>query len=424
MSDKLKDQEAAADPAPELIVLERAIALAQKQVSPIPDGENISLDNALGRVSGARVLAPEAMPFFDNSAMDGFALCVADLADTDTLPVAGTVAAGAAAGELAPGAATRIYTGAPLPLGADAVVKSEDCTDMGDTVRVHARPKPDANIRRKGSDQPKGASLLNPGQVIAPRHVGLLAANGVTDLKVTRTPRVGIFSTGDELTGGPHAQGAIFDANRPMLMALCRAAGVDVTDLGVLPDDLEATTQAFERLGDQFDLVFTSGAVSIGGRDHVRAALMAAGGTLDGWRVAIKPGKPIAFGRIGKTVLTCLPGNPFAAFVGFHLFARPQIAVLSGATPESFAMRRAKAGFDWTRRPGRAEVFPVCVADHDEQGTPILERLGNSVSATLFPMVEADGLAIVSASSATVAPGDSLRWQRFTGAVENASKST
>jgi molybdopterin molybdotransferase len=413
MLDKKHSEGASCETTPGLMPLDAAVSLAWGQVKPLETGETLPLADACGRIAAQDIAAPAAMPFFDNSAMDGFALRLSDLAATDTLPIAGTVPAGVAPGALPPGVAMRIFTGAPIPEGADAVAMVENCTEAGDTVRFDAVPKFGANIRRAGSDQPEGARLVARGEALAPRHIGLLAANGITAVTVATRPRVGVFSTGDELAEGQRRPGAIHDANRPMLLALARAAGAEATDLGILPDDLAATIRAFRGLGDRFDLVLTSGAVSVGGRDHVRDALVAAGGTLDGWRVAIKPGKPVAFGRIGETAITGLPGNPFAAFVGFHLFAGPQIARLAGQAPRAFAATPARAGFEWVRKPGRAEAFPVRLMGHDDHGAPILDRLGKSVSATLFPLAEADGLAMVPAGIAHVAPGDALAWQPF-----------
>ena len=390
-----------------------AVARAKAQVAPLAGGETLETVAAIGRRVQADILAPVAMPLFDNSAMDGFALRCADLAGGDTLPIAGTVAAGDRPGALVPGTALRIYTGAPLPAGADAVVMVERCHDSGDRVRITSRPVPGDNIRRKGSDQDAGQVLIAAGTRIAPHHAGLLAANGLRRVTVARRPRVAVFSTGDELTDGTPTPGQIPDANRPMLLALARQAGADVTDLGILPDELEVTRAALSRAGANFDLVLTSGAVSMGGKDHVGAALQAAGGHLDGWRVALKPGKPVMFGRLDRAAFTGLPGNPLAVLVGFHLFVAPQIARLAGGQAPDFATVPARAGFDWHRKPGRAEVFPVQLSHYDDTGLPVLNRLGQGVSASLLPVADADGLAVVDARTDRVRPGDALHWQPF-----------
>lgn len=396
-----------------LMPLEEAMSLALDGITPVGEVETISLLECAGRVAADTVVAALAMPFFDNSAMDGFAVNTADFQGANRLPISAEIAAGDAPSDLKSGTAARIFTGAPIPRGANAVVMFEMSDEDAETVGFSVIPRVGDNIRRAASDQPEGAVLLRPGQRIAARHIGLLAANGIRDCNLRRRITVGVFSTGDELAGNTCRPGQIHDANRPMLMALCAQMGAEVTDLGVLPDDLAKTTQAFESIRDQFDLVLTSGAVSVGGRDHIRDALIAAGGTLKGWRVAIKPGKPVVFGRLGRTLITGLPGNPFASFVGFHLFAAAQIARLSGARPTKFAPHRASSGFEWARKAGRAEVFPVTLTEQTAEGLPILKRLGASVSATLFPLAEADGLAIVPAQTDRVAPGDPIDWHPF-----------
>jgi molybdopterin molybdotransferase len=396
----------------DMMPLAHAVARALAQVSPIRDTHTSALGDALGRVTAAPIIASHAMPFFDNSAMDGFALRCADLAGRCCLPVAGTVAAGDAPRDLPSGAALRIFTGAPLPAGADAVVMIEACVDKTHKVHFNQPPAPGQNIRRAGSDQAVGAILLPAGTRIAPHHIGLLAANGIAQISVVRRPRVAVFSTGDELRDGPRAPGQIPDANRPMLLALAAQAGAEVADLGILPDNAEATAQALRGLGDKYDLILSSGAVSMGGRDHMRAALTAAGGTVAGWRVALKPGKPVMFGTLGAAAFTGLPGNPFAVHAGFHLFVLPQINSLMGMAPTDFAPVPAIAGFDWSRKPGRAEVFPVRLS-HYANGQPVLLRLGHSVSATLLPLAAACGLAIVPAETSQITTGAPLFWHPF-----------
>lgn len=398
--------------ASDLLTVESAVRLALSDVQPIDETRIVALSDAIGQTIAADIHAAHAMPFFDNSAMDGFALRLSDLDDDLSLPVAGTVCAGDAPCSLPPGRALRIFTGAPLPVGADTVVMVEKTRQEGACILLDARPAPGANIRRKGSDQAAQDVLVRVGTKIGARHIGLLAANGVSTVKVRRKPRIGVFSTGDELVpGDPGGKaGQIPDANRSMLLSLAAAAGADVSDLGILPDCATATAEALVGLENRFDLILTSGAVSLGGKDHVRDALVAAGGTIQGWRVALKPGKPVMFGRLGKCLVTGLPGNPFAAFVGFHLFAGSQIAALSGQAVEDFAQVPAKSGFDWSRKPGRSEVFPVRLLGYDAAGCAILDRLGRGVSATLLPLSEADGLAMVSADTAQIAPSDRLTW--------------
>ena len=397
----------------DLMSVSEAVALALAQVSPIRQVQSVSLDDACGRVTRDAIFASRAMPLFDNSAMDGFALHCADLTGRSSLPIAGTVSAGDVPRTLPKGAAMRIYTGAPLPRGADAVAMIERCCEAGGRVRFIARPSPGDNIRHTGSDQAEGQMMIPANTRIAPHHIGLLAANGIARVDVVRRPRVAVLSSGDELSTGIPAPGQIPDANRPMLIALARQTGAEVTDLDILPDTPDAITETLAQATGRYDLILSSGAASMGGKDHMRDALAAAGGHVTGWRVAIKPGKPVIFGRLGQTTFTGLPGNPFAAFVGFHLFAAAQIGQLMGVAPARFAQVPARAGFDWRRKPGRAEVFPVRLAAYDGAGVPTLERLGRSVSATLLPLAAAQGLAIVSADTDRVRAGDPLRWQPF-----------
>lgn len=396
-----------------------ALDLALTRVAPVKEMEVASLIEALGRSAAQCIYAPAAMPFFDNAAMDGFALRCADLDGRCCLPIAGTVAAGDAPCSLPHWSALRIFTGARLPAGADAVMMIEACIDKTHRVHFNRTPATGENIRRAGSDQAAGQVLITAGTRIAAHHIGLLAANSITEISVIRRPHVAVFSTGDELCHGLPAAGQIPDANRPMLLALASQAGADVTDLGILPD---ATALAFKDLAAEYDLVLFSGEVSMGGKDHIRDALTAAGGTVHGWRVALKPGKPIMFGQLGTAAFAGLPGNPFAVHVGFHMFVLPQIMRLLGAKSAPFAQATAVAGFEWTRKLGHVEVFPVRIAARDATGLPVLERLGQSVSASLLPLGDADGLAIVSADTSYIHTGAALLWRPFCsqGAMQRA----
>ena len=393
-----------------LIDVAAALEAALDQISPVTAVCDVALAQATGRVAAWDVAAPRAMPFFTNSAVDGFALRLAGAAASQPLPVVATLAAGAAAvPDLPEGKAIRVFTGAPLPEGTEAVVPREDVPEAG------------ANMRRAGSDQPQGAILLSRGRRILAHHIGLLAANGVRQVSVFARPRVAVLSTGDELTADLLRAGQIYDANRPMLLSMVQAAGAEALDAGVLPDEPGPLATRLSELARTADLVLTSGGVSMGGRDPLRPAFLAAGGTVAAWRVALKPGKPIVFGRLGPAAFTGLPGNPLAAFVGFQLFATAQIARLCGTEPAPFAAFRGRAAFSWRRRPGRQEVFPVRCLGMDETGLPLLQRLGNGVSATLFPLAGADGLAIVAADCADVSPGQMLRWQPlFDGMTHDA----
>ncbi len=404
-------------PSPAMIDVDAARDIALAQVMPLSDPEEVTLAAASGRIAAGDVLSVTSMPFFTCSAMDGFALSSSTTGSgVLRLPVAGTIAAGAgAAAPLRPGTAARIYTGAALPEGADAVLPVEETREEDGHVVLSRRPQPGENVRLAGSDQPMGARLIAKGQRILPHHIGLLAANGLARLSVVRRPRIAVLSTGDELARGARGEGQIHDANRPMLLALAEAAGAEAVDGGVLSDDLDGIAKSLTELAETADLVVTSGGASMGGLDLLRPAVAAAGGEIAAWRVAVKPGKPVMFGKVRQTGFTGLPGNPFAAFVGFHLFVAAQIDRLTGRAPTAFAQASARAEFSWRRSPGRLEVFPVRCLGADGSGPVRLERLGQGVSGTLFPLAEADGLAVVPADCGEVIPGQRLDWHPFCG---------
>lgn len=395
-----------------LTPVEKAVEIAVGMVQPLTAVEDVAVHKARGRVLARSLRAGRPMPLFDNSAMDGFAIALSDFAGEGPwhLPVAGTIAAGAAAPVLTAGTALRIFTGAPVPAGSDAVVMQEKCDDQGDTVLVHVRSGHGDNIRRAGEDIASGDLLVSAGTMLDGRHVGLLASNGHAHIPVLRRPRIAVLSTGDEL--GDEGAG-IHDANRPMLLALCEGLGAETTDLGICPDDMERMTDIFRASAGRFDLIVTSGAASVGGRDFVRPALLAAGGTVEAWRVALKPGKPVFFGRLAGTLVTGLPGNPLSAYVGFQLFVARQIGAMLGLGGHKAKVETAVAGFDWARKPGRTEYLPGQVAGRNENGLPIVEPLGHGSSATLMPLSLADGVIILAAHSTHVARGEGIEWIPF-----------
>jgi len=289
----------------------------------------------------------------------------------------------------------------------------EDVGVDADHAVFRSRPKTGQNVRQQGEDIPRGALLVEAGTRLGSRHIGLLAANGYSAINAYRRPRVGVFSTGDEIVeaGQSTAFGQIFDANRPMLVRLAQQAGADVTDLGIIGDTLDETASCFAGMAGCFDLIVSSGAVSVGGHDFIKPALEKAGGEVAFWQVAMKPGKPVMFGKIGEAIVAGLPGNSLAAYVGFKLFVDGMVARLSGLLgPAHLTTTPAFAGFDWTRWPGRTEYFPVKRVGTDEFGVPIVERLGRGGSASLAPLCQADGIAVVAADVDTVAQGDMLRW--------------
>ncbi len=412
-----------------MLGVDEAMRLAVSLVAPRGDPEPVALGDAAGRVLAEDVRAPRPMPLFDNSAMDGFAVSTRDLEGEGpwVLPVLATVAAGAPAGrtfDRRTRGVCRIFTGAPVPQGYDAVVMQEECGVHGGAVLITRRPAPGENLRRTGGDIAPGETLACHGTRLQPRHIGCLAANGFAEVRVHRRPRVGIFSTGDELlrTALPARQGCIPDANRPMLLALARSLGAEATDLGILGDDLEETTRFLKASEGRFDLIVSSGAVSVGGRDFLRPAFGAAGGTVEHWRVAMKPGKPVLFGQLGATAYVGLPGNPLAAYVGFKLFVSRQVAKLSRRpVGQGLGEQRAVISADIRSKQGLAEFFPARIVGHLPAQTPVLERLGRG-SASLFPLCLADGLACVAEGQVDVRAGDTVAWLPFLGSPEEGPR--
>lgn len=357
--------------------------------------ETVALGEAAGRILAADVCAPFDLPPTDNSAVDGYAVYFDDLSPDGptTLPIHGRSAAGAAPeGPLPRGQAQRIFTGAVLPEGPDTVMMQEDCTVAEGRVIMRPGIGRGANRRRAGEDIGRGAVAFTAGKRLAPPDVGLLAALGFLTVAVRVPLRVVIFSTGDEIATAPAPlrPGQIYDANKPMLAALLHRLGAVVADGGVLPDTLEATREALRAAAARAELVITSGGVSMGEEDHVRAAIEAVG-TLEFWRVAIKPGRPVALGVLGGTPLLGLPGNPVAALITFTAIGRPLLDRLAGATyitPPRFLVRSA---FPYRKKPGRREYLRVqfdaggAARRHPREGAGILTSLTESDALMELP---------------------------------------
>jgi molybdopterin molybdotransferase len=382
--------------------MERLIA---SRVEPVAEIEEIALRDARGRVLARDTVAGLSLPPFDNSAVDGFAVRHQDVAGAGEtrLTVVDRVQAGAAAAQpLGEGEAIRIFTGAPMPHGADTVLMQEDVRVDGDAVVVPAGLKRGANRRKTGEDIAKGAVALPAGRRLAARDLALAAAIGMTRLPVRRRLRVALFSTGNEVVepGMPLAPNAIYDSNRVLLAGLLANFGADVTDLGILADDPDVLRPALQAAADGHDLVLTSGGVSTGEADHVRAAVEAIG-RLVFWRVAIKPGRPVAMGVIpGKSPGTAaafagLPGNPAAVFVTFVRVVRPLLLRLSGATPSPFIPLPVRAAFAYRKRSGRREYVRVALrtaADgvvealkHEQEGAGVITSLTETAGLVELP---------------------------------------
>ncbi len=388
-----------------LLSLEAAQARIAAAYAVAAGSETVPLAEAAGRVLAQDVVAPLDLPPADNSAVDGFALYADDLAADapTTLPLHGRAAAGAMpAGLLPRGRALRIFTGAVMPAGADTVMMQEDCTLEAGLVTVRPGIRRGANLRLAGEDIACGAVALAAGRRLMPPDIGLLAALGFSRVEVREKLRVVVFSTGDEIAAppAPLRPGQTYDANRPMLAALLRRLGVEPIDGGILPDRPAATEAALRTAAGRCDLVIASGGVSSGEEDHVRAAIEAVG-RLEFWRVAIKPGRPVALGGLAGTPLLGLPGNPVAAFVTFMAIGRPLLDRLAGAVflpPPRFFLR---SGFSCRKKPGRREYLRVQI---DAGG--VARRYPKEGAGILTSLTESDALMELPEEMTALAAGD------------------
>jgi len=408
---RLADDCFAADPDP--LSVEAALARIRGRLAPVAAVETVTLDAALDRILAEDVVSPIDVPPHNNAAVDGFAVRAADLADgRRTLPIALRIAAGHPADRAPPpGAAARIFTGAPVPHGLDTVVMQEDCTERDGAVTLPDTVRTGANLRRAGEDLRRGAVALTAGRRLAPGDIGLAASTGRTGLPVRRRLRVAIASTGDEVTepGRPLAPGGVFDANRHTVKALLSRLGCVVSDLGILGDDAGAIAAALTAAADGHDVVMTSGGVSAGEEDHVRAAV-AGEGRIDAWRLAVKPGRPVALGVIRGKAFIGLPGNPVAAVVAFVTLARPMLLALAGATDVAVTRFPVTAGFDHAKRPGRREFLRVRL---EGGATPVALKAGPDGSGVLSALAAADGLVDLAADSRGVAKGETVHYLPF-----------
>ncbi|MEY4563865.1 MAG: hypothetical protein RLZZ618_3142 [Pseudomonadota bacterium] len=379
----------------------------------------LPLGDAFQRVLAADVVSLIDVPPADNSAMDGYALRCADLsAASGVLPVSQRVAAGASPSALVAGTAARIFTGALVPEGADAVVMQENCTALNDAVppavQIDKLPTPGLAIRRRGEDVQQGSTVLARGTRLTPQALGLAASVGASQVSVMRRPRVALFSTGDELAmpGEPLKPGAIYNSNRFTLRALIQAFGAECTDLGIVPDRLDATRDMLRHAAQGHDLIVTSGGVSVGEEDHLRPAVLAEG-SLDLWQMAVKPGKPLAFGSVRRGAnahdrawFVGLPGNPVSSFVTFLLAVRPLLLQLQGAPGAMPQASLLRADFDWPA--DRRREF-LRVRRNGEGG---LDRFANQGSGVLTSAVWGDGL-LDNPPNTPIARGDLVRFIAF-----------
>lgn len=401
-----------------LISLDEALVLLEERLEPAVGVEPVTLREAAGRVLAVDVVSAVTVPPHDNAAVDGYAVHFGDLAgDAETrLPVTARIAAGHPLDRpVPPGQAARIFTGAPMPDGPDTVVMQEDCQRDGEWVTFTAgRLQRGANRRRRGEDVQAGAVVLSAGTRLRPQHVGLAAATGHAMLEVRRPLRVAVFSTGDEVRDppAPLAAGQIYDINRYTVSALLSGLGCSVTDLGILPDDAAIIRSRLAEAATVHDLLITSGGVSVGDEDHVKAAVQAEG-ALQFWRLAIKPGRPVALGMVRDTPFIGLPGNPVASMVNFFLVARPVVLRLMGCADVRAVRYRLPAAFSYRKKPGRREFLRGrLVVPTDEKG-PAVDKFAADGSGILSSMTSSDGLLDIPAEVAEIAPGDPVWFLPF-----------
>jgi molybdopterin molybdotransferase len=377
----------------ELKTYQDALDMLLERAVPLTEIERLPLAAALGRVLAETLVSSIDVPGWPYSAMDGYALHAADLDAPGTgLPVVQRIAAGIDPEPLVPGTAARIFTGAPIPDGADAVVPQESCRREGARVVIETAVASGANVRLPWEDVARGTEVLAAGIRLLPQHLGLAASVGAAELPVRRRLQVALFSTGDELIapGEPLTPGRIYNSNAFTARGLLEALGCEVLDLGIVPDDPAATEAALRRGAAEADLVLASGGVSVGEEDHVKPAVERLG-TLELWRIAVRPGKPLAFGHIQGTPFLGTPGNPVSLFATFVLFVRPFILKRQGRRDPIARPRRALAGFDWPS-PDRRREFHRARLERDAQGREQVVVHPSRSSGVLSSVAWADGL--------------------------------
>lgn len=401
-----------------MLSYEEALEHLLAAATPVAETRMLPLAAVRGRFLAEAVVSSITVPPLDNSAMDGYAVRCADIPQAGvSLPVAQRIPAGSVGQPLEPGTAARIFTGAPIPPGADAVVMQERCEQgEGGHVIIQQVPKPGMNIRRAGEDIMAGAEILPAGTRLGPAEIGLAATVGLAELPVRRRLRVALLSTGDELTepGHPLPPGGIYNSNRHFLRALFETFGCEVTDAGHVPDTLEATRSALREAATGHDLIVTSGGVSVGEEDHVKPAVEAEG-ALSLWKIAIKPGKPLAFGHVRKvgaggtaqTAFVGLPGNPVSCFVTFLLFLRPYLLKRMGAPVGALPVRQLVSASAWQKQEDRRHFLRARLTEDGR-----VELYPNQSSGVLTSCVWADGLVDLPAGQ-TFAIGDTVRFVAF-----------
>jgi molybdopterin molybdotransferase len=396
-----------------LLAYDEALALLTGSVAAAGKIVESPLLQAPGSILAETIVAGIDVPGCAMSAMDGYAINTADLATDGAtrLPLTQRIAAGDATATLAPGSAARIFTGAPVPSGADAVIMQEQVDADDDSIRFEQRPHSGQNVRPAGNDIRGGTAILRQGSRLRPQDIGLAASVGLQSLPVYAPLRVGIFFTGDELVepGETLASGKIYDSNRYTLHGMLQSLGCEIVDLGLVGDTLAQTREAMLEASARADLVVTSGGVSVGDEDHVRIAIEQLG-ELRMWRLAVKPGKPLAYGQINDTAFIGLPGNPVSVFATFCLFVCPVIQVMQGRAWRKPIALPLRADFDWPRPDSRREFLRARLARDEDQ--TVVQVFANQDSGVLTSTVWADGFVEIPENQ-TVRAGDTVNYLSF-----------
>lgn len=391
-----------------LMTVAAAVELIGARLPVVAEAETVPLIGADARIAAEDVFAASDLPPFANSAVDGYAVRHADLApEGETiLRVSGRLAAGATHTVSAAGCAVRIFTGAPMPAGADTVFMQEDTRRDGDSVTLPSGLRKGSNMRPAGEDVARGTRIIAAGHRLRPQDLALAAATGIGHIAVRRKLRVAIFSTGDELSeaGGQLAPGAIYESNRVLVSTLLQRVGAEVSDLGILRDDPAMLTRALHSAAPNHDLILTTGGVSTGEEDHVKSVMERLGRVMF-WRLAIKPGRPLAMGVIAGTPAVGLPGNPVAVYVTLALFVRPLLARLGGAIFAPPVPQQVRSGFKVRKRLGRREYLRVSL-ERAADGTLEARKFPKEGAALLTSLTQSDGLAELDDHVKSVAPGD------------------
>jgi molybdopterin molybdotransferase len=401
-----------------MLSIDNALSIALAGAHPMVETQNVHLANSMGRVLAKSVLAQTKTPPFDNSGMDGYAVRCADLKGQGpwALPVVDRIPAGdGRLVDLPPHCAMRIFTGAPVPAGADAVIMQERVTAKAGKIGFSHLPVPGENIRLAGEDMALGATVLPIGHTMDVRSVSAAASAGAGQVSVYQKLRVALIITGDETVPAGQAlhPGTIWDVNTPMMLAALNAASVNVIAVKHVQDNLADLTDLLQKYSTRADLVITTGGVSVGDEDHARNAVIGAGGKISVSGVAIKPGKPITVGAIGSAVYLGLPGNPVSAFITWTVFGMPILKKMSGASSGTGLRRHVVTDLPLAHKLGRCEFRPAKIVGYNDTGIEVVTALSTVHSARIGPLTEADGLILIPAETQTITKGSLLEFLPF-----------